>query len=54
MKQIISVINIWMTILYIFGYSPTLFDEKKSVSYFQNIHAIHTPINMCKYCFSIN
>ena len=54
MKQIISVINILMTILYIFCYPPNLFDEKKYVSYFQNIHALHTPINMCKNCFSIN
>ena len=48
MKQIISVINISMTILYIFCYPPNLFDENKSVSYFQNIHVIHTPIHMCK------
>jgi hypothetical protein len=52
MKQIISVINILMTILYIFCYPPNLFDENKSVSYFQNKHATHTPTNMCKIAFA--
>ena len=41
-----------MTILYIFCYPPNLFDENKSISYFQNIHAIHTPRNMCKIAFA--
>ena len=47
-KQIKPVINIYMTILYIFCYHLTLFYRKQSALYIPNIHTMHTTIYMCK------